>query len=64
MATAARAMTVCIVAALGFNAVGASAGGLSNDESVAGPLPKYGTRPAWHRRVLTLHDPEVNYSVP
>ena len=44
MATAARAMTLCIAAALGFNAADAFAGGLSNDESVSGPLPKYVVR--------------------
>jgi UrcA family protein len=41
MVTTARAMTLCIAAALGFNAADASAGSLSRDELVAGPTLKY-----------------------
>jgi UrcA family protein len=41
MVTAARAITVCIAAALGFNAANASADTLSHDESVAGTSLKY-----------------------
>lgn len=44
MATAARAMTICIVATLGFNAADASAGSLSNDQSVTDALLKYVVR--------------------
>jgi UrcA family protein len=41
MATAARAITICIAATLGFNAADASAGSLSNDQSVTNASLKY-----------------------
>jgi UrcA family protein len=41
MVTTVRAMTVCIAAALGFNAADSSAGSLSRNESVAVPSLKY-----------------------
>jgi UrcA family protein len=41
MATAARALTICIAATLGFNAADASAGSPSNDQSVTDAAPKY-----------------------
>jgi UrcA family protein len=41
MVTLARATTLCIAGALGFNATGAFADNLSKDESVAGTSYKY-----------------------
>ena len=44
MATAARAMTICIAATLGYNAAGASTGSLSNDESATNASLTYVVR--------------------
>jgi UrcA family protein len=41
MATAARAITICIVATLGFNAADATAGGVSNDQAETNAPLKY-----------------------
>jgi UrcA family protein len=44
VATTARALAICIAATLSFNAVDASAGNLSNNDSVTGGPPKYVVR--------------------